>query len=174
LRIVLASSLSAAACNAFTSAVYKRIVVFAKPSALPLKFTLYEVMAVDVLRGSKGKKSGDAHDHRAEHFIPDVELEACEYGRTTVVEFLLQKGVDLRVGENTGMTGRHWAVVGGQLDTIKLLLERGAPLEAKNVYGRDSARPSALVSHQRRSRHCLCSDYRNVHRSRSSDSNRSA
>jgi hypothetical protein len=27
---------------------------------------------------------------------------ACEYGRTTVVEFLLQKGVDMRVGENTG------------------------------------------------------------------------
>jgi ankyrin repeat protein len=33
------------------------------------------------------------------------------------------------------MTGLHWAVVGGQLDTIQLLLERGAPLDAKNVYG---------------------------------------
>jgi ankyrin repeat protein len=53
---------------------------------------------------------------------------ACEYGRTSVVEFLLNKGADLH-------TGLHWAVVGGQLETIKLLLERGAPLEAKNVYG---------------------------------------
>lgn len=26
-------------------------------------------------------------------------------------------------------------MVGGQLDTIKLLLERGAPLEARNEYG---------------------------------------
>jgi ankyrin repeat protein len=62
-------------------------------------------------------------------------LWACEYGRTSVVDFLMKKGVDLRVAENTGLTGLHWAVVGGQLDTIQLLLKRGAPLEAKNVYG---------------------------------------
>jgi ankyrin repeat protein len=53
---------------------------------------------------------------------------ACEYGRTSVAGFLLQKGADLSAG-------LHWAVVGGQLDTIRLLLEQGAPLEAKNVYG---------------------------------------
>ena len=52
-----------------------------------------------------------------------------------MVDFLLKKGIDLRADENTGMTGLHWAVIGGQLDTIKLLLERGAPLEALNVYG---------------------------------------
>jgi hypothetical protein len=62
-------------------------------------------------------------------------LWACEYGRTSVVDFLLKKGADLRAKENTGLTGLHWAVVGGQLDTIQLLLKRGAPLEAKNVYG---------------------------------------
>ena len=53
---------------------------------------------------------------------------ACESGRGSVVNLLLNKGADLH-------TGLHWAVVGGQLDIIKLLLERGAPLEAKNVYG---------------------------------------
>lgn len=62
-------------------------------------------------------------------------LWACEYGRNSVVDFLLQKSVDLLAQGNTGETGLHWAVVGGQLDTIKLLLERGAPLEARNVYG---------------------------------------
>jgi hypothetical protein len=62
-------------------------------------------------------------------------LWACEYGRTSVVDFLARKGADLRAGENTGLTGLHWAVVGGQLGTIRLLLELGAPLEAKNVYG---------------------------------------
>ena len=62
-------------------------------------------------------------------------LWACEYGRNSVIEFLLKNGADLRAGESTGMTGLHWAVVGGQLDTIQLLLERGAPLDAKNVYG---------------------------------------
>ncbi len=62
-------------------------------------------------------------------------LWACEYGRNSVVDFLLQKGVDLRTNANTGLTGLHWAVVGGQLPTVKLLLERGAPLEVTNVYG---------------------------------------
>jgi len=60
---------------------------------------------------------------------------ACEYGRKDVVEFLLDKGVDLRSGENTGETALHLAAHRGQLQMIKLLLERGAPLEAKNVYG---------------------------------------
>jgi ankyrin repeat protein len=59
---------------------------------------------------------------------------ACEYGRTEVVRFLLDRGVDLR-SQAHGQTGLHWAVVGGQLETIGLLLERGGPLEEKNVHG---------------------------------------
>jgi ankyrin repeat protein len=59
---------------------------------------------------------------------------ACEYGQTSVVGFLLDHGVD--AGTNVhGMTGLHWAAVGGQLDTIKLLIARHAPLEARNAYG---------------------------------------
>ncbi len=60
---------------------------------------------------------------------------ACEYGHQTVVEFLLDKGVDLRAGENTDQTALHLAAHRGQLAIIKLLLERGAPLEARNGYG---------------------------------------
>jgi ankyrin repeat protein len=60
---------------------------------------------------------------------------ACEYGRRDVVEFLVDKGVDLRVGENTGQTGLHLAAHRGQLEIIKLLVKLGAPLEAKNAYG---------------------------------------
>ena len=60
---------------------------------------------------------------------------ACEYGRSEVVNFLLDRGVDISAGANTGLTGLHWAVVGGQMETINLLLKRGAPLEAKNAYG---------------------------------------
>jgi hypothetical protein len=60
---------------------------------------------------------------------------ACEYGRNDVVEFLLDQRVDLRAGEKTNQTGLHWAVIGRQLETVNLLIKRGAPLEAKNVYG---------------------------------------
>jgi hypothetical protein len=62
-------------------------------------------------------------------------ISACEYGRKNVVEFLLDKGVDLRAGENTGQTALHLAAHRGQLEIVRLLLDRGAALEAKNVYG---------------------------------------
>jgi ankyrin repeat protein len=58
---------------------------------------------------------------------------ACEYGHTKVVEYLLDQHLDVGTQVH-GMTGLHWAAVGGQLDTIKLLLERKAPLEARNRY----------------------------------------
>lgn len=62
-------------------------------------------------------------------------LWACEYGHIGVVEFLCEKGVDLTMQANTGETGLHWAVIGGQLEVIKLLLKRGSSPEALNSYG---------------------------------------
>jgi ankyrin repeat protein len=59
---------------------------------------------------------------------------ACEYGRTNVVEFLLAHGVEIST-KAQGMTGLHWAVVGGQLEMVKMLLRLNAPLEVKNCYG---------------------------------------
>lgn len=56
-------------------------------------------------------------------------------GRTAVADFLLQKDVDPAAGANTGQTGLHMAAHGGQLDTVKLLIKRKAPLEAVNVHG---------------------------------------
>ena len=56
---------------------------------------------------------------------------ACEYGRTSVVDFLLHKGID--VGErHHGETGLHWAAYGGHLDIVKLLLDRKAPVDIKD------------------------------------------
>jgi ankyrin repeat protein len=58
---------------------------------------------------------------------------ACEFGRSSVVDFLLQKG--MRVGERLrhyGETGLHWAAYGGHADTVKLLLERAAPVDVRD------------------------------------------
>jgi ankyrin repeat protein len=58
---------------------------------------------------------------------------ACEFGRTAVVDFLLQRGmeVDAKLPHH-GQTGLHWAAYGGHANTVKLLLERGAPVDAKD------------------------------------------
>jgi ankyrin repeat protein len=59
---------------------------------------------------------------------------ACEYGQTAVVDFLLDNGADPNE-RISGMNGLHWAVIGGHLDTIKLLIDRNVSLESVNVYG---------------------------------------
>jgi ankyrin repeat protein len=54
-------------------------------------------------------------------------------GHTAIVRFLLDNGVD--VAASDGMTALHHASAGGHIDTMTLLLERGAPLEALNSFG---------------------------------------
>ena len=62
-------------------------------------------------------------------------LYACECGRNSVVEFLVKKGADLATQSGDGQTALHRAVIGGHLDTVKLLLRHHAPLEIQNLYG---------------------------------------
>jgi ankyrin repeat protein len=58
---------------------------------------------------------------------------ACEFGRTIVVDFLLQRGVPIDAKlKHDGQTGLHWAAYGGHAETVKMLLERGAPVDAKD------------------------------------------
>jgi ankyrin repeat protein len=56
---------------------------------------------------------------------------ACEYGWSGVVDFLLQRGID--VGErHRGETGLHWAALGAHVEIVKLLLERKAPVDVED------------------------------------------
>jgi hypothetical protein len=59
---------------------------------------------------------------------------ACFNGRTSVAEYLMKHGVDPLAGFGTGMNGFHWAANRGQLETVKLLIERKVPMEVKNMY----------------------------------------
>ena len=56
-------------------------------------------------------------------------------GRTSVADFLMNRGVDPAAGTGTGLSAFHWAANRGNLDTVKLLIERKAPLELVNMYG---------------------------------------
>ncbi|HWD37786.1 MAG TPA: ankyrin repeat domain-containing protein, partial [Fimbriimonas sp.] len=67
--------------------------------------------------------------------MSDGFMWACEYGWPEVVAFLLDQGTDISEGAGADMTGLHWAIVGNQIEVVRLLLARGAPLEALNVYG---------------------------------------
>jgi ankyrin repeat protein len=58
---------------------------------------------------------------------------ACEFGQTSVVDFLLRRGMDVETTlPHNGQTGLHWAACGGHANTVKLLLERGARVGAKD------------------------------------------
>jgi ankyrin repeat protein len=60
---------------------------------------------------------------------------ACVYAQTAIVEFLLEQGVDPAASDADGMTGLHWAAANRYVDVVELLLQHGAPLEARNRWG---------------------------------------
>jgi ankyrin repeat protein len=67
-------------------------------------------------------------------YMEEALTWACFVGFTDVARELLDRGVDPTAGIATGMSALHWAVNRGNLETVKLLIERGAPLEQKNMY----------------------------------------
>lgn len=67
-------------------------------------------------------------------YLEEALTWACFVGRTDAARTLLDRGIDPAAGTATGMAAFHWAANRGNLDTVKLLIERGAPLEQKNMY----------------------------------------
>jgi ankyrin repeat protein len=60
---------------------------------------------------------------------------ACEYGRTEVVEFLLEHGIDASevLPRPHKQTGLHWAAYGGHLGTVRVLLRRRPRLDVRDA-----------------------------------------
>jgi Ankyrin repeats (3 copies) len=58
---------------------------------------------------------------------------ACEYGRTEVVQLLIERGMDvsarLRPHRQTGL---HWAAYGPHVETVKVLLRHGSPIDVRD------------------------------------------
>lgn len=100
-------------------------------------FTALEVM----LGGPDGFDAQMIDWHKAGKFAgqPEALAEAftcaCMLGRVTAAEYLLDNNVDPLAGTKTGLNGFHYAASSGKLDVVKLLIERGVPLEIENMYG---------------------------------------
>ena len=84
---------------------------------------------------SQFRADGRRKSKVTKHRVTAALLTACTWGQNNVVEFFLTHGVDLTTHLGDGQTPLHCAAIGGQLQTIKLLLKSKPPLEAKNIYG---------------------------------------
>jgi hypothetical protein len=67
--------------------------------------------------------------------LAEALSNACFVGATDIASHLTEAGVDVAAGTMTGLDGVHWAANRGQLDTVRMLLSRGAPLESINMHG---------------------------------------
>lgn len=61
---------------------------------------------------------------------------ACGYGATEVAEYLLDRGTDIAGHSGDNQTGLHYAAIGGHLNTVRMLLEKGASAKIEDsVHG---------------------------------------
>ena len=95
----------------------------------------------ELLGGPEGfdRRIIDAYTHgefaRSPEILNEAFACACMLGRIKTVKYLVDQGVDPYAGMRTWLAGPHWAVSGGHLEIVKLLLEQHIPLEVKNGYG---------------------------------------
>jgi len=61
-----------------------------------------------------------------EQIMAEAFVHACQHGRIEVVRWFLDRGLNPDVAPYFGRTGLLWAVMGQQLEVVRLLMERGA------------------------------------------------
>jgi ankyrin repeat protein len=61
-----------------------------------------------------------------EQIMAEAFVHACQHGRIEVVRWFLDRGLNPDVAPYFGRTGLLWAVMGRQLEVVRLLMERGA------------------------------------------------
>ena len=90
---------------------------------------------VDVLPlyiNEDGSLKGGAREKQLEYGF----VWACEYGRTSAVQFLLERGVRADISPVGGETGLHWAAFAGHAEIVEELLEANASVNVtENVHG---------------------------------------
>jgi ankyrin repeat protein len=58
--------------------------------------------------------------------MAEAFVHACQHGRTEVVRWFLDRGLNPDVAAYFGRTGLVWAVISQQPEVVGLLMERGA------------------------------------------------
>jgi hypothetical protein len=58
--------------------------------------------------------------------MAEAFVHACQHGRTEVVRWFLDRGLNPDAAPYLGRTGLHWAIMHRQLEVVRLLLARGA------------------------------------------------
>lgn len=81
----------------------------------------------------KWHREGRFANHSKE--LAEALSNACFLGRDAVVGALIDAGVDVTAGTGCGLDGVHWAANRGKLETLRLLISRGVPLETVNMHG---------------------------------------
>jgi hypothetical protein len=61
-----------------------------------------------------------------EEILGEAFVHACQHGRTEVVRWFLDHGVEPDTAPYHGRTGLHWAIASSSLEVVRLLLGRGA------------------------------------------------
>lgn len=61
-----------------------------------------------------------------EEVMAEAFVHACQHGRTSVVRWFLDRGLNPDAAPYFGRTGLHWAIMHSQPEVVSLLLERGA------------------------------------------------
>jgi hypothetical protein len=77
-------------------------------------------------------EDGSLKPPATEEQMKDGFAWACQFGRTEVVDFLLERGIQVDAKLRHGETGLHWAAHAGHARTVQLLLDRGAPIDVKD------------------------------------------
>ncbi|XP_067654194.1 uncharacterized protein [Haliotis asinina] len=77
-------------------------------------------------------------------------MRAARRGRRDVVEFLVGRGADVSLVDRDGDNVLHWACIGGDLETVKLILSMNVvDINARNNYGKTAADYARDRRHQR-------------------------
>lgn len=79
--------------------------------------------------------NGDPQSRLAPSQLEAAFLYACQFGPIEVVAFLIQQGVNIAARDRDGQTGLHHAVMGCNLQTVRLMSGYTELLEIVNVYG---------------------------------------